>query len=347
MNVWKAHILLALICLSGSFASSSSAQAPNVASLFEGLQSPGTSDQSELALQQLGLKDVEVRDDLIRQLPPIIDKGPKGSLSLEVWKNCVRLAGELKIVEAVPALGNWVGIDSVGPETTAGQFQRMETNPAGKALSQIGDPAIPTLVTVLDRGTVRERRNVYMILNIIDSLTARATIRARVGREEDPKLNDLIQRMADAQDSVSLEDVPQDILLQTAAASFAQAYSISGRINPFYLRGDFDGDGKADYAILVVSNKDYTKGIAIWLSSQKKFFVLGAGQSFKFSDSESADLAFIDTWQVYGKKPVDRGVGAGPPPRLIGEALLVGKSESASGLVYWNGKHFAWCQQGD
>jgi hypothetical protein len=149
-----------------------------------------------------------------------------------------------------------------------------------------------------------------------------------------------------AQD-VNLENVPQDVLMQLGTGSFAETYSISGRINPFYLRGDFDGDGKPDYAILVVSNKDHSRGIAIWLSSQAKIFVLGAGRPFKFSHGDSADFEFIDTWQVYGKKPVERGVQAGPPPRLIGEALLVGKKESASGLIYWNGKQFAWYQQGD
>src|SRR5215471_3270936 len=65
-----------------------------------------------------------------------------------------------------------------------------------------------------------------------------------------------------------LENLPQDVLMQFGTGSFAETYSISARINPFYLRGDFDGDGKPDYAILVVLKKDQSKGIAIWLSSQ-------------------------------------------------------------------------------
>ena len=144
-----------------------------------------------------------------------------------------------------------------------------------------------------------------------------------------------------------LENVPQDVLMQFGTGPFAQTYSISGRINPFYLRGDFDGDGKPDYAVLVLSNKDHSRGIAIWLSSQAKIFVLGAGRPFKLSHGDSADFEFMNVWQVYGKKPVERGVQAGPPPRLMGEALLVGKKESASGLIYWNGQQFVWYQQGD
>jgi hypothetical protein len=32
---------------------------------------------------------------------------------------------------------------------------------------------------------------------------------------------------------------------------------------------------------------------------------------------------------------------------LRGDALLVGKSEAASALIYWNGKRYVWLQQGD
>lgn len=146
---------------------------------------------------------------------------------------------------------------------------------------------------------------------------------------------------------VDLENVPQDILMQVGTGPFAEAYSISGRINPFYLRGDFDGDNKPDYAILVLSKKDHSRGIAIWLSSQKKFLVLGAGHAFRLGAERTTDFDVIDTWQVYGKKSVERGFEAGPPPKLLGEAILAGKKESASGLIYWNGKQFAWYQQGD
>ena len=143
------------------------------------------------------------------------------------------------------------------------------------------------------------------------------------------------------------ENVPSDVQMQFTEGTFAKAYSISGQINPFYLRGDFDGDGKPDYAILVVSKKDQSKGIAIWLSSKKKIFVLGAGSPFKCGGAVTTNLDFIDYWEVYGKKPVEEGVEAGPPPKLIGEALLVEKRESASGLIYWNEIRFVWYQQGD
>lgn len=143
------------------------------------------------------------------------------------------------------------------------------------------------------------------------------------------------------------ENIPSEILLAVGVGPFAQSYEIDGSLNPFYLRGDFDGDGKADYALRVKSKSRREVGIAVWLSSQRNIVVLGAGTTFKVSGVTATNLNFLNTWEVYAKGPVERGVGSGPPPKLIGEALLVGKRESAGGLIYWNGKSFVWYQQGD
>jgi hypothetical protein len=52
----------------------------------------------------------------------------------------------------------------------------------------------------------------------------------------------------------------------------------------------------------------------------------------------------MDLWQRTRSR---RGAGEAIVPRLHGEALLVGKSEAASALIYWNGKRYVWFQQGD
>jgi len=149
-----------------------------------------------------------------------------------------------------------------------------------------------------------------------------------------------------AQD-VQIENVPNEILEQVEKGPLANSYVIDGSINPFYLRGDFDGDNRPDFAFRVKSKAGSTSGIAIWLSSLRNFIVLGAGVPFKVSGASVTNLDFLNTWQVFGKATVERGVESGPPPRLAGDAILAGKSESANGLIYWNGKVFVWYQQGD
>lgn len=146
---------------------------------------------------------------------------------------------------------------------------------------------------------------------------------------------------------VEAENIPNEILEAVELGQFAETYVIDTSLNPFYLRGDFDGDGKIDYALRIKSKANNSSGIAIWLSSVRKFTVLGSGTPFKVANSQVSNLDFLNTWQVYGRRPVERGVAAGPPPRLVGEAILAGKRGSASGLIYWNGKSFVWYQQGD
>jgi hypothetical protein len=146
---------------------------------------------------------------------------------------------------------------------------------------------------------------------------------------------------------VDYENVPDEIREAVGSGRFSEMYDLDGSINPFYLRGDFDGDGKPDYAFRIKSTSSHSIGIAVWLSSLHRFVVIGAGIPFRFSGSTATNLDFLNTWKVYGRKPVEQGVEAGPPPHLIGEAILAGKSESASGLIYWNGKSFSWYQQGD
>ena len=52
----------------------------------------------------------------------------------------------------------------------------------------------------------------------------------------------------------------------------------------------------------------------------------------------------MDSWEIYYKDRVTAGINA---PKLQGHALLVSKSEAASGLIYWNGKRYLWLQQED
>ncbi|HXY23988.1 MAG TPA: hypothetical protein VEI73_05015 [Candidatus Acidoferrum sp.] len=143
------------------------------------------------------------------------------------------------------------------------------------------------------------------------------------------------------------ENPPDDVVKEFALGPFADTYRINLRLQPLYLVGDFDGDSGPDYAIPIESIRDHLKGIGIWLSTQKKILVLSAGQPFTFGSSVEKDLSAIYTWELYPQKPVKQGAGAGPPPKLLGDALAVRKTGGASGLIYWDGKNFTWYKQDD
>jgi len=188
-------LVICFLCL----ATTAFAQRPrDAATLFEQLQHAESTDAAADALLASADANAATRRFLAKKLPDMIDAGWKGCYPQ--WRNAARLAGDLRIAGAAPALAKWISLDDVG-ETSAGAYQRLETNPAGKALSQIGDPAIPVLVNILHNGTAHERQNVYLVLYAIGSPLAKFTIRRESVHETDPWLRAFAKGIAASESS--------------------------------------------------------------------------------------------------------------------------------------------------
>jgi hypothetical protein len=136
-------------------------------------------------------------------------------------------------------------------------------------------------------------------------------------------------------------EIPKMIDKAIANESLAKKYELSYRINPSYLRGDFDSDNKIDMAVLVKERSRGKIGIAIIKGVTDMVTVLGAGAAI---GNGSDDFERMDSWEIYSK---DRIASETSVPKPRGDALLVSKSEAASALIYWNGKRYVWLQQGD
>jgi hypothetical protein len=142
----------------------------------------------------------------------------------------------------------------------------------------------------------------------------------------------------------AIRDVPDTVKRALANGSPGKEYDLSFRINPSYLEGDFNGDGKMDAAVLVTERSTGKLGIAIVHGSTDKVTILGAGIGV---GNGGDDFEWMDSWQVYSKTRAGHASDETSAPRLRGDALLVEKSEAASALIYWNGKRYVWSQQGD
>lgn len=167
-----------------------------VVAVFQRLQSQSPTEihQATEQLLKRGRSDPKVREYIALHLPPIIETGPAQKEYPGPWMELVRLAGGLRISQAAPALAKWLTIDNIGEITTA-SFTRLENNPAGAALVQIGDPAVPAIVQVLDHGTLRERRYAAYALNLISSVNAKSALQQHLNREPDEVLRDAIRKM--------------------------------------------------------------------------------------------------------------------------------------------------------
>ena len=143
-------------------------------------------------------------------------------------------------------------------------------------------------------------------------------------------------------------NLPPYVLKRFEADKLLAKYEISDKVNPFYLRGDFDGDGIPDYEVLVSNRTTKKIGIAIVRSGATKAEVIGAGGGVELPVGPSAsDFAWMDVWTIERKHRLQPNDLDKPVGQMVGEGIDVEKSESASALIYWDGKQYRWFQTSD
>jgi hypothetical protein len=120
------------------------------------------------------------------------------------------------------------------------------------------------------------------------------------------------------------------------------ALQLSARLNPFVWRGDFNGDGRQDLAVLVFDTVSKKEGVVFLLQGAKPAIV-GAGRDF---GNAGDDFSWMDTWHV-----ADRGPGpashCGQRITLKRDGLFVAKESSASALIHFRNGKPVWQQCGD
>jgi len=113
------------------------------------------------------------------------------------------------------------------------------------------------------------------------------------------------------------------------------------RLNPSMWRGDFNGDGRVDLALLVAYAGSKKEGIAFLLQGGKPL-VVGAGIDF---GNGGDDFSWMDICYVE-----DRGTKHGNDKGQSvsqSDALVVAKESSASALIYLRKGKLQWRQEGD
>jgi hypothetical protein len=141
----------------------------------------------------------------------------------------------------------------------------------------------------------------------------------------------------------SWASMPPLLAKRFALSGLDAAYTIGfDSINPFYLQGDFDGDGRPDYVLRLKSKKVDTEiqdvvflasGVTRWISKDTGRDYPGAAWYVVFKHQ----TVFKSPFENENKKV----------PKLIGDGIMMVKPESSSALVFWNGARFQIYWQGD
>ncbi|MBK7706124.1 MAG: hypothetical protein IPJ30_10165 [Acidobacteria bacterium] len=109
--------------------------------------------------------------------------------------------------------------------------------------------------------------------------------------------------------------------------------------NPYFVRGDFDGDRNVDYAVIVESRKDRREGLLVcFRNKETKAVLLG------LDANKPPPFWHLMNWDVETKEEVpkttdSKGKSIGITPR--GESIVM-QSEGWIGIVYWDGNAFRW-----
>ena len=123
--------------------------------------------------------------------------------------------------------------------------------------------------------------------------------------------------------------------------SHSSNIQLSTRLNPCLWRGDFNGDGKCDLALLIAHTGSKKEGIAFLLQG-KRPLIIGAGTEF---GNGGDDFSWMDSWYVENRE-TKRGNNSGSVS-LHSDGLVVAKEGSASALIYVRNGKPQWHQYGD
>ena len=130
-----------------------------------------------------------------------------------------------------------------------------------------------------------------------------------------------------------------------------ESQSIKGRVdvlfaqNPYFLRGDFDGDNRPDYAVAVRGRESKRNGVLICHGGARPM-ILGVDNSVKFSDMPD-DNFISSNWDVFTKedaRTVRKSSGtSGSTPSAYpkGESIAM-IWEDGICLIYWDASRYRW-----
>jgi hypothetical protein len=107
-------------------------------------------------------------------------------------------------------------------------------------------------------------------------------------------------------------------------------------VNPFYISGDFDGDGFTDFAVQVKSKNNQRKGILFCFANGGSM-LLGAGAPVVWPQDDPGIWPF-DSWMLIRKGSKHLSIY----PQMKFDVVALVMADEGGGLLFWDGHKFRW-----
>jgi len=139
--------------------------------------------------------------------------------------------------------------------------------------------------------------------------------------------------------------IPRWVKREFVTSHLYRSYSITFQMSPSSIRGDFNGDGRKDYAFLVQEKTTRKFGFAIFhgrgaQSLHTRITLIAAGKTI----AELGDnIHWANFWRTY---PRDAAAGEVESkvlvPILKADAIHIEQKGKRRGLLYWDGRKYMW-----
>ena len=140
-------------------------------------------------------------------------------------------------------------------------------------------------------------------------------------------------------------NLPGWVCVQASQLKLHETYRLRTTLNPFYLAGDFNADGRQDLAVWVESIKSQKVGILIIHGGITAITVIGAGVNW---DRRGQDYSWTDMWSIEPKGTTCQSPLEGDRKVVLkGDTLVLMRSESAAFAVHWSGTKYRSYQLSD
>ena len=199
MNLWTSetkrahciHLALTLFAFGAIVTNAFAQSAPDMQSMVVRLNQTKTTDAAARQILDVASRDSGAREYVVQRLSQMIDR-PKSD---EIWMNAVRLAGQLRSVESIPSLRTALSRGPLGGALAYSMTReiQLDDDVVGKALAQIGDPAIPSVTDLLASDDPKARRRAVLILRNMGTKKARKVLEERRPHENDEGIKSLIE----------------------------------------------------------------------------------------------------------------------------------------------------------
>ena len=97
-----------------------------------------------------------------------------------------------------------------------------------------------------------------------------------LGQVEEQYFEQVTNQIINQKNDVQYEDLPRGLYQALIDSDFFDLYAVDFNMSPYFQRGDFNGDGDFEIAILIIGKANRNRGVIIMHNDNFSYHIIGA-----------------------------------------------------------------------